>query len=190
METNQNFKIEINLSESSFSISGSEDFIDNNIKELKEYIKDNYITNKKLSKVKNNENKTIEKDISKEKHELENGALINRGLEAGLFETSDDRMKVRILEKVPGKGVGARMINMIVIALYLKKDHILNKKEIINVCEEQQNYDKTHFSTIMKRNLKLFNLEGKGKNIQLKPTVNGTKLAKKLINEMLKNKNE
>lgn len=190
METDQNFKIAINLSESSFSISGSEDFIDNNIKDLKEYIKDNYITNKKLSKVKNNENKTIEKDISKEKNELENGALINRGLEAGLFETSDNNMKVRILEKVPGKTVANKMINMIVIALYIKGDHILNKEEIINVCEEQGNYDKSNFSAIIKRNLKLFNSEGTRKNFQLKPTVNGTKLAESLINEMLKNKNE
>lgn len=99
--------------------------------------------------------------------------------------------KIQILSKIPGESLAQRMVNLILIYLYIKlKSNIdvVSFDELRQTCEIHGELDKGHFSVYIKTNKKFFVVDGTGKGARVKITIPGMKEAEKLL-DTLNNKN-
>ena len=99
--------------------------------------------------------------------------------------------KIQILSKIPGESLVQRMVNVILIYLYIKlrgNIDLVSLDELRQTCEMHGELDKGHFSLYIKNNKKFFLIDGTGKGAKVKLTIPGMKEAEKLL-ESLNNKN-
>ena len=99
-----------------------------------------------------------------------------------------DGDKIQILSKIPGNSLGARMVNLVLIYLYIKlKAKSIERvsfNELRDICELHGELDRTHFSLYLKKNKKWFLLDGSAKSTSAKITIPGVKEAERLLDSM------
>lgn len=164
------YSISANLSEKSFSVSGSEEFINKYV----DFFLDKFTL-------------TVEdrdyKDINNVSHKngMNDG---NKYIQAGIYSIDDDG-EVNIHKKVPGKDKAEKTRNIALIVLYAKNEKIVGS-QLKNLCEKQSCYDNTNFAKTFERDIENFikkKVSAKQWTIDL--TVNGKYSAEKLLDEML-----
>jgi hypothetical protein len=168
--------ISVNLKERSFTISGTEEFVERNKQELKEIIMKN-IEQEETEMVNKNENK-------KEYLAKEQDKYINNGIYA--IDNKDGT--VTILKKVPGKNNSEKTKNIALIVLFAKgEDTRIQGSEIRKLCEKQKCYDAKNFASTFKRDMSNFIMKGKGQSWTLELSIPGRDNAKELLESLCNN---
>lgn len=176
MADEKNFSIAINLSEKSFSINGSEAFIEKYLNELKTYINEDIKTLSKPIKT---------TDIIKPPAtQTTPVAKANKYIENGIYYIDEQTGEIKILKPVPGTTKAAKAKNVAMILLYAKNDEMTGS-EIIPHCEEQACYDMANFSAIFKKKDGCLIRKGSGANWSIKLTIPGRKAAEEILESMV-----
>ena len=172
----------VNLTECSFSIKGTEEFIDRKTEELLEMFKkigENKVQIKQLGSscaqtIENDEENANGMENSYQKYE-----------DAGLI--SVDKDEVLILRPVPGNNNATKMKNVALITMYAL-DKQIEAKSITSNCEKLNCFDSKNFSAVFK-NDKSWNFirRGKGQNWTLSLTIPGKDKAIEVLEEMYNN---
>ena len=141
----ENFELNVNLTECSFSIKGTEEFIDRKTKEIVElltnYKRDipkTFVQTKDMFT--SNECNKVDTNLSSVNH-------YKKYEDAGIVSIDED--KVLILRQIPGKNNAAKMKNIALITLYVL-DKSIESKSIVENCEKMSCYDSKNFSAIFK----------------------------------------
>lgn len=96
-----------------------------------------------------------------------------------------DENKIQVLGKIPGNTLGSRMINLILIYLYLKlktaKIERISFNDLRSFCELHGELDAAHFADYMKKSKKYFLIDGSGRNAYAKITVPGMREAEQIL---------
>lgn len=170
--------ITVNLKEKSFTISGSEEFVEKNKKELKEFIMIN-IDHEEMILVNKNKN-----DEKKEVLPIEQ----NKYIKNGIYAIDSEDGTVTILKKVPGKNNAEKTKNIALIVLFAKgENEKIQGSEIKRLCEKQKCYDSKNFAAIFKRDMSNFILKGKGQNWTIELSIPGRDNAKELLESLCSN---
>lgn len=182
----KNAEISINLSESSFSIVGSEEFIEKNKTELIEFIKNNKFIKNTVTPPQiqtNNQAKNESITDSLEQNNFRDNEDINKYKDRviSIDETSSE---IHIIKKVPGKTKAKQTRNVALILAYFKQSGEISSKEIQKHCEDQNCFDSAHFAYTFK-NEPNFTKKGTGHNWILKINLNGKDKVKSILEEML-----
>jgi hypothetical protein len=168
--------ISVNLKERSFTISGTEEFVERNKQELKEIIMKN-IEQEETEMVNKNENK-------KEYLAKEQDKYINNGI----YAIDNEDGTVTILKKVPGKNNSEKTKNIALIVLFAKgEDTRIQGSEIRKLCEKQKCYDAKNFASTFKRDMSNFIMKGKGQSWTLELSIPGRDNAKELLESLCNN---
>jgi len=179
MTDNSNSQITVNLTELSFSITGSEAFIEKHIENLKTYINEKSAAPVKIAAV--NSNSQIQ---TEEKKPAGSASNVDKYIENGIYDVDEETNEVSILKAVPGSNKAAKAKNVALILLYAKGTEIQGS-EIIPHCVEQACYDMANFSAIFKKKDGNFIRKGNGSSWSLKLTIPGRQAAQKLLEEMI-----
>ena len=95
--------------------------------------------------------------------------------------------KFQILVQIPGDKQTQRMVNVVLIYLYLKVKsgvEVLTFDELRQACESHAELDKGHFSEYIKNNRKFFVIEGAGKSMNARLTMPGMREAERILNNL------
>lgn len=162
------YTVTVNMREKSFSVSGSEEFVNRYV----EYFSKLFACS------------TLENEINDEKtyHDVLNSE--NKFVQAGIYSIDEDGA-VNIHIKVPGKDKAEKTRNIALIVLYAKNDKILGS-ELKSLCEKQACFDNSNFAKTFEKDITNFikkKVSAKQWTIDL--TVNGMNAAEKLLNDML-----
>lgn len=178
----QSYKIELDLSAGSFSISGSESSIDAHLEEIKNFISNNEYLNSSMK---------TDTDNYKPKVNLYEKESNNKQ-KSTIYNVNSDKT-IEILKPIPGKNTAAKMKNVTLITLYAKeqKENIksANREEITKLCRKGGCLDSHNMKGVLKRSSKLFILkQDKNKSSwSVELTTDGEIAAKKLIQGMSRN---
>ena len=180
----QRYKIELDLSAGSFSISGSESFIDAHLEEIKNFISNNEYLNSSLK---------ADTDNHKSKANLYEKES-NKKQKSTIYNVNSDKT-IEILKPIPGKNTAAKMKNVTLITLYAKEQteniKSVNREEITKLCLKGGCLDSHNMKDVLKRSSKLFILNQDKKQDKrswsVELTTDGEIEAKKLIKKMSKN---
>lgn len=169
MESN----ITINLKEGSFSISGSEEFIERNKNELEKLI---------TKEMQENTNKL---DVNENNFNSVGKIIENKYIKNGIYAIDKEDGTVSILKKVPGKNNSEKTKNIALIVLFAKgENEKIQGSEIRGLCEKQKCYDPKNFAAIFKRDISNFIMKGKGQSWTLELSIPGKENAEKLLESM------
>ena len=167
--------ISVNLKERSFTISGTEEFVERNKQELKEII---------MKNIEQEETEMVNKNENKEYLAKEQDKYINNGIYA--IDNKDGT--VTILKKVPGKNNSEKTKNIALIVLFAKgEDTRIQGSEIRKLCEKQKCYDAKNFASTFKRDMSNFIMKGKGQSWTLELSIPGRDNAKELLESLCNN---
>ena len=177
-----NFEITVNLREGSFSIKGTEDFIDRKTNELIETMKETTLHSCTTVSTNSIDTKEVKKPVVNQSMQ-ENSC--QKYIDAGLI--SVDGEQVYILRQVPGKTNAVKMKNVALITLYaLNRD--IEAKVIIPNCEKLNCFDASNFSAVFKNDKSgKFVRKGKGQSWTLSLTIPGEDSAIEVLEEMYAN---
>lgn len=182
----KNCKIEVNVIEGAFSVSGSEFFVDKICKDLLSFFKekkDNVFERRTLS---NNEVDNREQHVDEKEYVDE----LKKYIDGGLVSIDEDDHKIRIhAAKIPGGSKAEKCRNIALIYGFAKSNTFSNK-EIIELCEYYDCYDSGNFSSYFKKDQRLFIIKGEGQGWEIKLNVNGKQKAISLMDEMLNDANK
>lgn len=168
--------ISVNLKERSFTISGTEEFVERNKQELKEIIMKN-IEQEETELVNKNEDK-------KEYLAKEQDKYINNGI----YAIDNEDGTVTILKRVPGKNNSEKTKNIALIVLFAKGENTrIQGSEIRKLCEKQKCYDAKNFASTFKRDMSNFIMKGKGQSWTLELSIPGRDNAKELLESLCNN---
>jgi hypothetical protein len=95
--------------------------------------------------------------------------------------------KIQILLPIPGDRQTQRMVNVILIYLYLKlKSNVdsVSFNELREACQAHAELDAGHFSEYIKTNKKIFITEGTGKSSIAKLTIPGIREAERILDSL------
>ena len=176
----ENFELNVNLTERSFTIKGTEDFIDRKTVEIMEIFANiNKVGScNPVSTLQENTNNLI----SEENSCCANVNHYKKYEDAGIV--SLDGEDVLILRQVPGKNNAAKMKNIALISLYVLNKPIEAKSIVCN-CEKMSCYDSKNFSSVFKNDKSgNFIRKGKGQNWTLTLTIPGMDSAIEVLEEM------
>lgn len=172
--------INVNLKEGSFSITGSEEFIERNKKELEEFIKNNFNSSPEILNAnytitgEKDSNKSIPQNISEDKY-----------IQKGIYAIDSEDGSITILKKIPGKTNAEKTKNIALIVLYAKgENEKIQGSEIRGLCEKQKCYDPKNFAAIFKRDISNFIMKGKGQSWTLELSIPGRDNALELLESM------
>lgn len=174
-----NYNITVNYSEGSFSITGSEEFIEKTKNEINEMLLKVYVKKQKIEEV-----------IAASKEENSNNITIasksnEKYINKGIFNIDTDDGEITILKKVPGKNNAEKTKNVALIVLYAKgENERIKGSEIKGLCEKQKCYDQKNFAAIFKRDMSNFVMKGKGQSWTLQLSVPGKESAIELLESM------
>lgn len=177
-------QVVVNLREGTFSLSGTESFVEKHMQELKELIE------KGVSNINSpSYAHTIPTQSCDTKDPMNSviqpGKMAsNKYIDNGVYYIDDTTGEIQILKTVPGKGKAAKAQNVALILLYAKND-IVNSSEIIKHCTEQACFDQGNFSATFKKKDGCFIRQGNGQNWTLKLTIPGKEKAVALLESML-----
>lgn len=178
----QNTQIIVNLKEGSFTITGSEVFVEKHIEKLKTYIESNIKSIPLVSSTPAIRTE-CESDSDTSKTVSETPAFINKFIDNAVYYI-DENGEVNILKKVPGKNKASKSRNIALILLYAKND-IVNSSEIKKHCLNESCYDQSNFSAMFKKKDNSFIRKGNGRNWSLQITKPGKAEAESLLEDML-----
>lgn len=185
----------IKFAKGEFEISGSEEFVSNQIAEFKgmlngileSHLIKNALPNSVAKAQQISEKSTNQANSSKEEYaefvELEN----SKGLKdyENVFAIEGD--KIQIISDVPGNSTVRKMINIVLIYLWIKQKLNIQEvafSELRDVCEKYGEIDKPNFAKYMKLHKKYFIINGSSKSqtaILIRP---GIKEAEYIINQL------
>lgn len=176
----ENFELNVNLTECSFSIKGTEEFIDRKSKEIVELF-EKFGTRKYVSNEIKQQTNSIILENSSDKHN-DTAKSSQKYIDAGLFNVDGDN--VYILRKVPGKNNAEKMKNIALITLYAL-DKPISSKDIVKNCQKISCYDQKNFSATFKNDTSgSFIRKGSGKLWTLEATIPGMEKAEEILEEM------
>lgn len=190
---NRSSVISINLYEGSISISGSEEFIEKNLKVAFDFVEKNILT---CSKAVTPSDAPTAVDLSKN---LPITDTVNPGLaktltpsddkyiKAGVYHIDSEDGTISILKKVPGDNKSEKTKNIALIVLYIKKGKIPGK-DIIPICEKHACYDSSNFSATFKNEKTNIIRKGTGQSWTIELTQPGEAAALALLEEMANDK--
>lgn len=176
-------ELNVNLTECSFSIKGTEEFIDRKTEELIEMfnkigVDKPQVKQGESSCAQTNENKIESLTVGTEKH-------YQKYEDAGLISVDED--EVLILRSVPGKNNAVKMKNVALITMYALGKQI-EAKSIISNCERLNCFDSSNFSTAFKNDKSgNFIRKGKGQSWTLALSIPGRDAAIAVLEEMYSN---
>lgn len=178
----ENFEITVNLKETSFSIKGTEDFVDRKAKEFIEIMKELDLNLSPAIENNGLEPSVVERPIA---NLIEQENICQKYIDAGLISLDGDQ--VYILRQVPGKTNAVKMKNVALITLYaLNKD--IEAKSIIQNCVKLNCFDSSNFSSVFKNDKSgNFVRKGKGQSWTLSLTIPGKETAVQVLEEMYSN---
>lgn len=183
-----NANIEINLNEGNIKISGSEEFVEKNMSQVFDFVKNTYLSFNK-SQIKQDD--TSIKEASQEHfvQEIENHDKLSddKYIKAGVYHIDADDNSISILKKLPGNNKAEKIKNIALIVLYIRKTKIQGK-EIIPLCEKHACYDSTNFSSIFKNEKTNIIRKGSGQTWTIELTRPGEEAALALLEEMANDK--
>lgn len=171
-------EISINLTEKSFVIRGSEEFIERNQEKLKEFVIENSVIQSIIPETKM---MTTAMDSVKEEKTADKYIL------GGIYSVDEEDGTVTLLKRIPGRSNSEKTKNIALIVLYAKNERIRGS-EIRGLCEKQKCYDSKNFAGVFKRDLENFILKGKGQAWTLELSIPGRENAEKLLESMLNEK--
>jgi hypothetical protein len=188
----------IKFSNGEFEISGSESFVTKQIAEFKTVMlsilsSSNLISGQNLKALTLPES-TVKLDSSNHSPKLNKTEEFAEFIEVGkakeknfdnVFVTDGD--KIHIVCDIPGTSLAKRMINLVLIYLFIKEMlnvHEVSFNELREVCEKHGEIDKPNFAKHMQMQKKYFIVNGSGKNLSAKIIRPGIKEAETLIEEL------
>jgi hypothetical protein len=170
--------ITVNLKERSFTISGSEEFVERNKQELKDFIMMNIEQEETTIANKSEKEERIE-CITEEQ---------NRYIRNGIYAIDSEDGTVTILKKIPGKTNAEKTKNIALIVLFAKgENEKIQGSEIKRLCEKQKCYDAKNFAAIFKRDMSNFIMKGKGQSWTIELSIPGKDNAKELLESLCNN---
>lgn len=170
--------ITVNLKERSFTISGSEEFVEKNKQEFKDFIMMNM--EQEETTTANNSEKEDNKDCMTEEQ--------NRYIRNGIYAIDSEDGIVTILKKVPGKNNAEKTKNIALIVLFAKgENEKIQGSEIKKLCEKQKCYDAKNFAATFKRDMSNFIMKGKGQSWTIELSIPGKENAKELLEGLCNN---
>lgn len=162
------YAVTADMKEKSFSVSGSEEFVNKYVEYFTELFSD-----------------TDTKDEGfyekAEDNTLNSG---NKFIQAGIYSIDEEGV-VNIHTKIPGKDKSEKTRNVALIVLFAKNDKILGS-ELRSLCEKQACFDNSNFAKTFERDISNFikkKVSARQWTIEL--TINGRNAAEKLLNDML-----
>lgn len=177
-----NTQVVVNLKDGSFSISGTEAFIERNIENLKNFIKENKVEIKTPLPAISNQCSYV--DIAAELPKTYEQKKVNKYQENGIYYIDEETGEIQILKTIPGKNKASKSRNVALILLYAKND-IISGSEIKKHCVEQACYDQSNFAAGFKKKDGCFVRQGNGQNWTLKLTIPGKEEAVTLLESMI-----
>jgi len=188
MSTQNDTLISINLKEGTFTVSGSETFVESNKQYCCDFMENNKEYILKLNSAITTKNQQIISIPEKEEVSTQqNMALIrntdDKYIKAGIYRL-DESGNITITKKVPGNNKAEKTRNIALIVLHAKGGKIQGK-DIQHLCKKQSCYDSNNFSLIFRNDLNNFVREGTGQTWTLELTNNGEKESTTLLDSML-----
>lgn len=170
--------IMVNLKERSFTISGSEEFVERNKQELKDFI---------MMNIEQEETIIANKSEQEEKKEYITEEQ-NRYIRSGIYAIDSEDGTVTILKKIPGKTNAEKTKNIALIVLFAKgENEKIQGSEIRRLCEKQKCYDAKNFAATFKRDMSNFIMKGKGQSWTIELSIPGKDNAKELLESLCNN---
>ena len=164
--------ITVNLKERSFTISGSEEFVERNKQELKDFIMMNIEQEETTIANKSEKEERIE-CITEEQ---------NKYIRNGIYAIDSEDGTVTILKKIPGKTNAEKTKNIALIVLFAKgENEKIQGSEIKKLC------DAKNFAAIFKRDMSNFIMKGKGQSWTIELSIPGKDNAKELLESLCNN---
>lgn len=186
--------VSINLYEGSISISGSEEFIEKNLKVVFDYVEKNILTfpratttSDKLTVVDPLKNIPVTDTVSSDHPKVSATPLDDKFIKAGVYHIDSEDGTISILKKVPGDSKSEKVKNIALIVLYIKKGKIPGK-DIIPICEKHACYDSSNFSATFKNEKTNIIKKGTGQSWTIELTQPGEIAALALLEEMANDK--
>lgn len=176
----ENVELNVNLTERSFSIKGTEEFVDRKTKEIVELLEKFGSVNSNQKTIIQNVGNNIEPN---EQNNVRNsGNKLQKYIDAGIL--SIDGEDVMILRKVPGKNNADKTKKIALIIILALNKPILSKL-IVQNCEQLGCYDASNFSKIFKNDKSgKFIRKGSGQSWTLDATIPGKEYAVEVLEEM------
>lgn len=172
--------IQINLKEGSFSITGSEEFIERNKKELEDFMINNFNLGQSIL----NENHTINSETDSD-NSISQKISEDKYIQKGIYAIDSEDGTINILKRIPGKTNAEKTKNIALIVLYAKgENEKIQGSEIRGLCEKQKCYDPKNFAAIFKRDISNFIMKGKGQSWTLELSIPGRDNALELLESM------
>ena len=170
--------ITVNLKERSFTISGSEEFVEKNKQELKDFITMNIKQEEIILANKNGKEERIDCITEEQDKYIRNG----------IYAIDDEDGTVTILKKIPGKTNAEKTKNIALIVLFAKgENEKIQGSEIKRLCEKQKCYDAKNFAATFKRDMSNFIMKGKGQSWTIELSIPGKDNAKELLEGLCNN---
>lgn len=170
--------IMVNLKERSFTISGSEEFVERNKQELKDFV---------MMNIEQEETIIANKSEQEEKKEYITEEQ-NRYIRNGIYAIDSEDGTVTILKKIPGKTNAEKTKNIALIVLFAKgENEKIQGSEIRRLCEKQKCYDAKNFAATFKRDMSNFIMKGKGQSWTIELSIPGKDNAKELLESLCNN---
>lgn len=191
---NKSPAISLNLYEGSISISGSEEFIEKNLKVVFDFVEKNILTNSRatttsdtLTVVNPSKDIPVTDTVSPELPKVSATPSDDKYIKAGVYHIDSEDGTISILKKVPGDSKSEKVKNIALIVLYIKKGKIPGK-DIIPICEKHACYDSSNFSATFKNEKTNIIKKGTGQSWTIELTQPGETAALELLEEMANDK--
>lgn len=169
--------IKLNYKEVKFSISGNEDFINQNLNILLEFVKDN-----NLVKYQNDNKQINDSNINSNVHFDD---YIQKYINAGIVHI-DEEGNITILKNIPNKNNSDKLRNITLIYLFLKKGNADgNDNNLKMICDKNKCYYSKTFATILGKEKINIVKRGNRKKWTIELTKPGKEAAIKLLDEMV-----
>ncbi len=173
--------VTVNLKEGSFSIAGTESFVQQNIENLKIFIKDNMNEIKMNVPVITNQCSSANTVEILPQNPEQN---TDKYQEKGIYFIDKETGEIQILKNIPGKNKANKSRNVALILLYAKND-VINGSDIKKHCVEQACYDQANFASWFKKKDGCFIRQGNGQSWTLRLTIPGKEEAVALLESMI-----
>ena len=189
----KNATVSINLHEGSIVISGSEDFIEKNMKAAFDFVEKNLsvspaaIVAPTVVPATSSSASSPVSDAPSEPISATPISSDDKYIKAGVYHIDADDGTISILKKVPGDNKSEKTKNIALIVLYIRKGKVPGK-EIIPICEKHACYDASNFSATFKNEKTNIIKKGSGQSWTIELTQPGEAAALALLEEMANGK--
>ncbi|NGP90256.1 hypothetical protein [Fodinibius halophilus] len=175
-------KLRLSLKNGEFEISGSEEFVTEQIQNFKDIIEESI----------ENYSPEVQQNIAPPSQGVQanqNGENKNKGIDnyKTLYDFNDEEIK--ILKRIPGNSKRERMVNAALLFLHAKKlkfdEEVAAFSNIRTVCEDHGFLDSKNFSAALNDANELLNCSGSGRSQEAKLTFPGEQAAEDLAKELI-----